>query len=139
MTPKQIDLVKKSWDLVLPLASTAGPLFYQKLFELDPALKHLFNKPIDQQVNKLFAALTFAIKGLDDITLIVATVEALGIKHLDYGIKDKDYETVGTALMWTLDKALGDSYTEELEAAYIAVYTALANIMNDAAKRVNAA
>ena len=42
MTPKQISLVQDSWKKVLPIAPQAAEIFYDTLFEMDPALKPLF-------------------------------------------------------------------------------------------------
>ena len=43
MTPETIDLVKSSWDKVLPISINAARMFYDRLFELKPNLKALFS------------------------------------------------------------------------------------------------
>lgn len=42
MTPEKIALVRSSWQQVLPIKNTAAQLFYGRLFELDPSLRHMF-------------------------------------------------------------------------------------------------
>ena len=75
-----------------------------------------------------------AVKGLDDLNKLVPAVQHLGRSHAGYGVEDKHYDTVGEALLWTLEKGLGDSFTPELKQAWAEVYTVLASTMKDAAK-----
>ena len=135
MTPEQAILVKNSWALVTPIADKAAELFYGKLFELDPALKPLFKGNMKQQGQKLISMITTAVYGLDTLEAIVPAVEKLGARHVEYGVKDKDYDTVGAALLWTLEAGLGDAYTPEVKQAWTEVYGILANTMKAAAAK----
>ena len=135
MTPEQAILVKNSWALVTPIADKAAELFYGKLFELDPALKPLFKGNMKQQGQKLMTMITTAVYGLDKLEAIVPAVEQLGARHVEYGVKDKDYDTVGAALLWTLEAGLGDAYTPEVKQAWTEVYGILANTMKAAAAK----
>lgn len=135
MTPQQTMLVKSSWQKVLPIRDTAAELFYTKLFALDPALKPLFTTDIKEQGRKLTAMISTAVNGLDRIDSIVPAVQDLGRRHVGYGVKDEDYDTVAAALLWTLEKGLGDAFTPEVKAAWVEVYTVLAGTMKQAAAR----
>jgi hemoglobin-like flavoprotein len=42
MTPRQIDLIRASWSAVEPISDAAARLFYDRLFESDPAIKRFF-------------------------------------------------------------------------------------------------
>ena len=133
MTPEQVELVKTSWAKVLPISETAAEIFYSKLFELDPELKSLFKGDMKDQGRKLMAMINTAINGLGDIEAIVPAVQDLGKRHVDYGVKDKDYDTVGTALITTLAIGLDDFFTEDVKDAWVSVYTVLSTTMKDAA------
>lgn len=135
MTPQQAVLVKSSWQKVLPIRDTAAELFYTRLFTLDPALKPLFTTDIKEQGRKLTAMISTAVNGLDRLDTIVPAVQDLGRRHVGYGVKDQDYETVAAALLWTLEKGLGDAFTPEVKAAWIEVYGVLASTMKQAAAR----
>jgi len=135
MTPEQAVLVKNSWALVTPIADKAAELFYGKLFEMDPELKSLFKGDMTEQGRKLMAMINTAVNGLDKLEAIVPAVEKLGERHVDYGVKDKDYDTVGGALLWTLEAGLGDAFTPEVKEAWTVVYTVLANTMKSAAAK----
>jgi hemoglobin-like flavoprotein len=133
MTPKQIELVQTTWKSVSAISDTAAELFYGRLFELDPALKTLFKGDMRDQGKKLMMMIGTAVAGLKDLGALVPAVQALGVRHGGYGVKPEHYDTVGTALVWTLGKGLGDAFTDEVKAAWIETYTTLATVMKQAA------
>ena len=133
MTPEKIKLVQESWVKVVPISETAAELFYGKLFELDPSLKSLFKGDMKEQGRKLMAILNTAVNALDKLDTIVPAVQDMGRRHLGYGVKDEHYDTVGEALIWTLDAGLKDDFTEDTKGAWIEVYTLVADTMKEAA------
>jgi hemoglobin-like flavoprotein len=131
----QKKIVKDTWRLVVPIADTAADLFYKRLFELRPNYRALFTADMAAQKRKLLAMLAFIVKSLDwpdsawrdavseedDLFLIVL---ALGRRHSDlYAIPDAAYETVGEALLWTLDYGLGKAFDAEARAAWAHLYS----------------
>ena len=134
MTPEQVTLVKESWAMVMPISEKAAELFYGKLFELDPALKPLFRGDMTEQGQKLTKMIGIAVDHLDKLEEIVPAVQDLGVRHLEYGVKNSHYDTVGEALLWTLGQGLGDAFTTEVMNAWTDVYTLLAGTMKDAAR-----
>ena len=136
VTPEDVSLVQSSWAKVAPISDTAADLFYGKLFELDPTLRALFPEDMTEQKKKLMQTLAVCVNGLSDLGEIVPAVKALGQRHVGYNVKDEHYETVGTALLWTLGQGLGDDFTPETEAAWTGVYTVLATTMKEAAAEV---
>ena len=132
MTPAQIELVKSSWAEVEPIAEQAAELFYGKLFELNPGLKSLFKSDMKEQGRKLMAMLNTAVNSLDEIETIVPAVQGMGRRHVAYGVKDEDYDTVGEALLWTLEQGLGEAFTPEVKDAWVDVYTLVATTMKTA-------
>lgn len=134
ITIEQIDLVKGSWARVVPIASQAAELFYGKLFELDPSLKPMFKGDMTQQGEKLMRMIGIAVDNLDKLDEVVPAVQDLGVKHLDYGVKNSQYDTVGEALLWTLGQGLGDAFTTDVMDAWTDVYVLLATTMKEAAR-----
>jgi hemoglobin-like flavoprotein len=133
MTPDQKQLVQRTFAMVLPIAATAADLFYDRLFALDPALRRLFAADLGPQKKALMAMLQVAVAGLEQPATLLPAVRQLGIRHAAYGVGDRDYETVGAALLWTLERGLGDQFTPEVAAAWMAVYELLATTMREAA------
>jgi hemoglobin-like flavoprotein len=127
-------LVQDSFAAVLPIADDAAALFYRRLFELDPSLERMFRGDMTEQRRKLMQMLTAAVKGLNRLDQLVPVVEDLGRRHAGYGVADSHYDTVGAALLWTLEKGLGSAFTPEVKDAWITVYSLLASTMKNAAK-----
>jgi hemoglobin-like flavoprotein len=75
---------------------------------------------------------------LDDLDSIVPAVEDLGRRHVGYGVQDGHYETVGAALLWALEQALGEAWTAEAESAWTTAYGVLSGVMCGAAREVEA-
>ena len=135
MNSEAVTLIQGSWAKVVPIQTQAAALFYGRLFELDPSLKRLFKSDIVEQGEKLMSMLTVVVKGLTKLEAIVPAVQALGKRHAGYGVKDEDYATVGEALLWTLERGLGEAFTPEVRAAWASAYALLATTMKDAAAR----
>lgn len=133
ISSKQKELVQSTFALVVPISETAAGIFYTKLFELDPALKPLFKGDIKEQGAKLMTMLAAAVKGLDDLGGLVPVVQDLGKRHVGYGVTDAHYDTVGAALLYTLETGLGEAWNDDVKGAWVAVYTVLADTMKAAA------
>ena len=140
MSPDQKTLVQQTWHQVVPIADAASALFYERLFEIDPELRELFDGvDMESQRQKLIQALALVIGGLDEIEALVAEIAALGRRHAGYGVTHAHYETVGTALLSTLESGLGESWTDEVEAAWSAAYGFIADAMQSAAAKGHSA
>ena len=139
MTPSEVADVQLSFAKVVPIADQAGMMFYERLFVLDPSLRPMFATDLTEQSKKLLHVLAVATSGLTRPDTLVPIVQALGAKHVDYGVKDQHYDTVGQALIWTLEKGLAGAFTPQVKAAWLSAYTLLSTIMKEAsAKRVAA-
>lgn len=133
ITPEQIDLVKKNFVQIAPLADEVAGEFYHRLFQLDPSLRALFKEDLTEQKKKLMTMLKFAVGTLDRMEVLEASLEELGRRHIAYGVRDEHYETVGKALILTLREMLGAALTEPIEGAWAAAYTQIADAMRRAA------
>lgn len=133
MTPKQKSLVQRSFLKVAPIAEQAADLFYSRLFSLDPALQPLFKGDMKEQGRKLMRMIATAVNGLDRLEDLVPAIQDMGRRHVVYGVRPAHYDTVGAALLWTLEQGLGPDFTPEVRDAWTAVYGILAKTMKDAA------
>jgi len=139
VTAAQKTLVQDSFADIATIADDAAMLFYQRLFELDPSLRRMFPADMTEQRKKLLQMLTAAVKGLDRLEQLVPVVQDLGRRHARYGVRESHYETVGEALLWTLEMGLGRGFTAQVRDAWVAVYGLLATTMQDAARAALAA
>jgi len=133
MTPQQQALVHDSYAKVVPIAPQFAGWFYDRLFEIDPAVKPLFKGDMTEQGRKLMTTLAAVVEAIDHLETIVPAVRKLGRQHKDYGVQPAQYDAVASALLWTLERALGDDFTPAVKAAWTEAYTILATTMKDAA------
>ena len=139
MDAEKIEMVQSTWELVKPISDQAAQMFYARLFELDPELQDLFKVDMTDQGRKLMQTISVAVTSLTKLEAIVPAVQELGKRHVDYGVKDKDYDTVGEALLWTLGQGLGENFTDEVRDAWTETYLTLASLMKEAASASAAA
>lgn len=132
MSPDQIKLVKQSWEQVALIKETAAALFYERLFQLDPSLRVLFRNDMTEQGRKLMMMIGAAVNSLENLPSVVPAVRAMGARHAGYGVKNTHYETVGQALLWTLESGLGSTFTTETREAWVTVYKVLSSTMIEA-------
>jgi len=133
MNRTQKELVQKTWIMVEPIAGTAAEIFYDRLFEQEPAFKAMFKSDMNKQGKMLIKTIDLAVKALDDVDQLIPVLKNLGARHVAYGVKDSDYDEVCTALLWTLEKGLGEAFTDEVKNAWTEVYDVLASVMKEGA------
>ena len=129
MNPTQIKLVQDSFAKVAPISETAAVLFYDRLFEIAPQVKAMFPADMTEQRKKLMVTLAVVVNGLGNLESVLPAASALAKRHLSYGAKPSHYPVVGAALLWTLEKGLGDAWTPELAEAWTAAYGTLSGFM----------
>jgi hemoglobin-like flavoprotein len=140
MTPQQIALVRMSFAAVRPIADSAAALFYGRLFELDPSLRPLFKTDLHGQGRLLMQMIGLAVDSLDRLDELAPKLTSLGRRHVGYGVREAHYETVGAALLWTLEQGLGAAdFTPEIRAAWASAYALLARTMKAGAAAAAAA
>lgn len=135
MTPEQVQLIRLTFVQVMSHKMEVGRTFYDRLFAIAPDTRALFKSDIDAQAQKLMDTLALAISSLRDLPSLVAMLEALASRHVDYGVQDKHYDDVGAALLWTLERGLGPAFTPEARDAWTALYGTVAEVMRNGAKR----
>jgi hemoglobin-like flavoprotein len=129
MNPTQIKLVQESFAKVAPISETAAELFYGRLFEIAPRVKAMFPADMSAQRKKLMMMLATVVNGLGNLESILPAASALAKRHVGYGAKPAHYPVVGSALLWTLEKGLGEAWNPELAEAWTAVYGTLSGFM----------
>jgi len=130
MTPEQKRLIRESWQKVEAIGDAAAALFYDRLFEIDPSTRPLFNGiDMTTQRGKLLQALAMVVAGLDRLDSMVPVLEELGRRHVGYGVRRHHYRSVGAALLWTLEHGLVDAWTSEAEDAWAQAYALVSGVM----------
>ena len=129
MNPTQIKLVQDSFAKVAPISEQAAVLFYGRLFEVAPSVRAMFPDDMTEQRKKLMATLAVVVGGLTNLEAVLPAASALARRHVNYGAKPEHYPVVGGALLWTLEKGLGDAWTPDVAEAWSAAYATLSGYM----------
>ena len=107
----------------------AGDIFYSKLFLENPELRKMFPYSMEDQYRKLFDMLNTIVERLEKIDELKGDIADMAKRHEGYGVKPEHYNMVGVALLWTLQKALGTEWTDQVRSAWINCYTILSGTM----------
>jgi hemoglobin-like flavoprotein len=129
MAPEQVSLVQQSFAKVAPISEQAAVMFYDRLFEVAPQVRAMFPDEMKEQRKKLMATLAVVVNGLSNLGTVLPAASALAKRHVGYGAKAEHYPVVGGALLWTLEKGLGDAWTPELAEAWTTAYGTLSGYM----------
>ena len=131
-------LVRESWARFEPVAVSSARYFYEKLFELDPEASRLFaHTNMEAQYGKVMRMFAEIVRTLDQPETLVAELADLGRRHVQYGVHDSQYDSVGTALLWTLEQGLGESFTPEVRDAWTEAYLYVSAIARRATLRAS--
>ncbi len=136
MRPETERLVRESWSRFEPVAERSAGFFYEKLFELNPEARRLFARTdMEAQGRKVMQMFAEIVRTLDQPQALISEVADLGRRHVHYGVRDSDYDSVGTALLWTLEQGLGPEFTAEVRNAWTETYLLLSSVLRRAAAR----
>jgi hemoglobin-like flavoprotein len=129
MNSTQVKLVQESFAKIVPISEAAAVIFYDRLFEVAPSVKAMFPSDMSGQRKKLMMMLAAVVNGLGNLQSILPAASALAKRHVDYGAKPEHYPVVGGALLWTLEKGLGEAWTPDVADAWTTAYGTLSGYM----------
>ena len=138
ITDAQIALVQSSFSHVVPIADTAGMLFYERVFTLAPGTRAMFADDIAAQATRTMAAVKTAVDGLGDLDAVAPFLVRLGARHVRYGVRPEHFDVVGAALLWTLERGLGELFTADVRDAWAAAWGLIAAAMGEGMRRAAA-
>jgi len=129
MTTRQIHLVQKTFEMILPIADTVAFLFYEHFFTLAPSVRPMFPTDMAAQRIKLVETLMLMVRGLDRPAELVAYLGELGERHRGYHVRPAHYAAMNQAIVDTLAECLGERFTPEMRTAWEESLAALAAVM----------
>lgn len=132
--PEMAAIVQNSFSQVEDNADAISCAFYRRLFRARASLRPMFPVDLTEQRSKLMRSLALIVNNLTQFERVKPQIEALGRRHLGYGVEDWHYELVAEALLGALAECLGADFTDEVRAAWTQVYVLVAEIMTAAAE-----
>lgn len=125
LTTEQKQIVQTTFGQVTD-ADDLAARFYERLFEIDPSTRAMFKHDMTGQRMKLVQTLAVVVHGLDNFDGLIPAIQSLARRHVGYGVTSAHWSSVGAALLWTLEDTFGAAYTPEVNAAWTAAYTLIA-------------
>ena len=107
-------------------------LFYKRMLEGNPELKHVFNRAHQlrgEQQRALATAVLAYARAIDEPEKLLPALRHIAIKHATIGIREEQYAIVGRYLLEAIREVLKEAATEELMEAWRAAYGALAEML----------
>lgn len=80
----------------------AVEIFYRNLFSRRPDLRSLFADDLTEQTRTFAATLTVMVVSVSDWENFRLVIEAIARRHLQYGVRQEDYDDVRAAFGQTL-------------------------------------
>jgi class 3 adenylate cyclase/hemoglobin-like flavoprotein len=104
--------------------------FYQHLFALDPSLERQFeNVDMATQGAMVLQAVRVVLDGLEDFDQVRATLESLGRRHVQYGVRPEQYDTAAEAFIRALGQTLGEQFDDSLESIWREILSSVTGVM----------
>src|SRR5262245_42075430 len=143
MTPAQLRLLQRSFAKIEPIADQFGTLFYERLFTIAPEIRPMFRTDLKAHQAKFMKVIAEVVQlHLRSIISLPVTAQAAnsavlpgafwsGKLHAAYGVRMEDYETMKSALVWALQRTLGDDCTNDVVAAWGTAYDIVVGAMQE--------
>jgi len=131
LSEDELDLVRASFRDIAPSGAEAGAMFYDRLFVLAPRLRAIFPHDLEAQCAKLMSMLGVVVAQLHQLDVLRPLVGDMARRHHGYGARPEHYALVGEALLWMLERRLGEGFTQAHRAAWERAYAALAGVMTE--------
>lgn len=130
MTPEDIGRVQ---GVVARLAHqpTFAPRFYERLFEVAPAVAPMFGDVASQR-QKLADELAAMVELLADLGALDERARALGERHRGYGVRATHYRVALEVMLDTLDEVLGADFGPEDREAWRRATSLITELMQSA-------
>jgi nitric oxide dioxygenase len=132
MNASQKELVKATVPILKSNGKDLISYFYQRMLKNNPELKNIFNianQASGKQQDALSGAVLAYAENIENPTVLITNLKAIGNKHVSLNIAPEQYDIVGTHLIGSIKEVLGDSATPELIDAWTCAYNELAQIM----------
>lgn len=129
LTAEQVQLVKESYAIIGQSPRPYSELFYHQLLLAHPFARALFPDNMTHQIIVFEKTIDVLVENVDDLYRLRPTLSALAKQHVKYGVRSYQYAAVGTVLIDTFGRILGNQFTAETRQAWEAVYQETAGVM----------
>ncbi len=131
ISSEHVRLLQESYRLFEPASDLVATLFFLRLQEIAPEVQPMMQGDMNEQRKQLLIAIGLTVASLERFDDIVPSLKLLGSKYRAIGVEPYHYGGVGEALLWTLKQSLASNWSPELEDAWTALCTVVAEAMTE--------
>lgn len=125
------EIIAHDWSLASADPEGMAAHFYARLFEMAPETAAMFGgTDMKAQGGKLATALGIVVRHAADVDRIAQPLADLGRKHMGWGVRRDQYDTVGAALIATLQDRLGADFDDAHVTAWVSLYGSVVALMH---------
>ncbi|MEG4166658.1 MULTISPECIES: globin domain-containing protein [unclassified Microcoleus] len=125
-----VEVLESSFEKIKARADEFTASFYENLFIAHPEFQPLFaHIDLKIQQKKLLNALVLVVENLRSPEALGPVLNALGGRHIGYGVIPKYYGPVGDALLMTFEQYLQEDWTPEVKRAWTDAYRTITGLM----------
>lgn len=108
--------MQKDFDFIITRSDLLADNFYSILFERYQSVKSLFdNTNWEKQKSMLSSTLVLLVKHQNSLEELAPVLQALGLRHQNYGVEEQHYAAVTECLLLALGETYGKYWSHELE------------------------
>ncbi len=133
ITPRQVELIRRSFDAMWPVRAKLAALFYARFFELAPDAAPLFPAEMERQHLKLMDMIAAIVGAIENRELFRSILVHTGRDHARFGARPEHFDAFGKALIAGLEQQFGAAFTPEHKEAWTKLYRAVRRNMVDRA------
>ncbi|HVF81838.1 MAG TPA: hypothetical protein VM884_07890 [Flavisolibacter sp.] len=124
MSPKQLIIIRNSWYFISNInEGIFGKFFYERLNIIAPEMRSVFQESLPYSSKKMMTMIGYAVRNIEHPEEIGYTFSHLASRYGIYVVKSLKY-AVANAFLWALEQSLGGLWTDDIEDAWAAFYTA---------------
>jgi len=102
--------------------------FFTHLFQLNPELADVLNGDVSM-LHRKFSSTIATLKNIRYLDKISAAIEAMALRHVDYGAEIQHFSAFRQALLHALQELLGEGFTPQHQEAWQETFDAVTDIM----------
>ena len=125
--------MQETYRKLEPHAGLFAKAFYDRLFSDNPNIALMFDTGLEDQSMRFQVMLYTAVSGIERSEELKPALRNLGQRHVGYGVRPVDFIGFEAALLWALERFLGEEFTPDVRHAWKAFYAIMCAAMLEGA------
>lgn len=135
MKPKQRMLLQLTYTQISSKTDQVAEQLHRRLVRLDPQLRvALAGSDLKPLGRRLIHLMGLAVRPQETEDGVAESARSLGVDYAEAGLGEVHFDTVGEALLWTVEQTLEEGLSRDERLAWTRIYQQLTGWMKEGAK-----